>query len=208
MLPLPSLLCFLSRGINAAGLPPTSPVARSAWHPLRQHLLFMDDPEGLSALIQFYFGLLQLTPSLGRVFRSDGGFAHTPPFRTSLLLLPDNGRLQLDWRPDGRGLRRCRQLVEIDNGVKFNGEPLVAAQDDDGWSVAWPPELGLTARIAGAGAHDLLLTPRSFDLTAMLAQAPHRWLEQSSLQEDWVSSVWEWQKLAVLWLALHRLEGA
>jgi hypothetical protein len=203
----PTLICFLGQGINAPGLPPAVATPRSSWHPLRQHLLFMDDVEGLTALIHFYYGLLQLVPQLRQVFDDPGWMAPSaPPFRTTLELLPDNGRIQLDWRPDGYGLRVCRHLVEIDTGVSFNGNALSASLDDAGWSVAWPPELGLSARIAGVGTHALTLTPHAFNLTPMLERTNHLWLEQSSIQADWVSAVWEWQKVALLWLALYRLE--
>lgn len=205
----PTLASFLSQGINHPEMPPQNYAPKNDWHPLRQHLLFMDDSEGLAAMVVYYHGLLAAVPSIPSEFEIvDWRPRHLPPLSSGATLSPQDGRLSLGWRPDGQGFRICRHALEITpDGVWLNGEALPSARDGDAWQVAWPLELSLHARVEGEGKHALVLRPRSYDLTRMLATVDVTWLEETDLLEAWALTVWEWQKAALLWIALKRLEG-
>jgi len=204
----PTTVEFLSRGVIHQDLPPQLHIPAAQLHPLRRHLIFMDDAEGQASLILYHHGLLAAVPQVAFEFETvNWRPRHLPPLSSSAALSPQGGRLSLGWRPDGTGIRQCRHSLSIDAGVSLNGASLPSSRDGDAWQVQWPVELDLQARVEGEGEHSLILRPRSYDLTSMLGTVDIAWLADSNLLEEWALTIWEWQKTAILWIALKRLEG-
>jgi hypothetical protein len=196
---------FLAAGISHPDLPPFRAIK---WHPLRAHLMFMDDAEGRARLVYHYLHLLRISgvqpPHPDPAWETPPA----PPLRSDHDLRPDaGGRLSHSWAPDGGGIRTAAMpLLVSESAVTLNGVSLPFTVADDVFHIDWPGELDLRLGIGTAGGHNLIFCPRSFNLSRMLSTLDSKWVEEAKLGEQWASCVWEWEKAAVLWNAVAVLE--
>lgn len=194
---------FVTAGIDSPELPPFR-----SWpfHPLRSHLMFMDDHPGNARLACSYLEILR---GSGIPMPYEDSLWNPPvfvPIRTTLTLLPDKGLVRHNWVPDGSGLNTVQNNLRLGDTVLWNGEPLEFSLDADVYEPRWPEQTGIQAKVVGPMNGDLTLTPRHFSFKRMLSQVDQSWLFETSLESSWGACVWDWQKIAVLWHALARLE--
>jgi len=198
-----TLIEFLAKNLDH----PLLPAATGETHFTRDRMMFMDDPEGKALLACYYHQVIKSVPDVARHLPdSSWDPVRLPVFETDLEILPDS-TLQCQWRPDGTARRSCGMILELGDQATLDGVPLLTLREDDLYRLGWPEDLKMTAAVRGPeGSHTLTIRPVSFDPRKACEDFPYEVLAEAHLLPDWTTAVWEWQKVALAWLAIHRIE--
>ncbi len=222
------LFQLLAQGLTLPpgwAMPPVQNLGRTACG-LRKSLMWMEDMDGAAQLVRYYHGIVKSNPwafleLCGDGAQYSGSQVFKPAFESPTLEIRRSlveGSLYLGWRPTSeiRSLTGRLEFAESGNTLALGATsyPIQLQEGDTGHELILPAEFGARLSVgafAVPSAHTLFLRPPDFDLASFAESLPethYQELANSDLLTAYMNSVFVSDKLAIAWVAVHRIESA
>jgi hypothetical protein len=183
-------------------------------------LLVWGDEEMVAFLVRNYWHAILITPFVFQAFEGrewwEPSAITLPRIESSLRLLPQQGLIfadipiqatRLRWRMD---FDLANEVVRVDRGDGPHEVALKVA--NTAWSPAWPAAWGIAVAFEpgnDALPHHLTVrpmrSPLNWAVTRLRAsEKAIREIRQAGLLAEWEAAVWDWERVAIAWLAVYR----
>lgn len=222
-----ALFHLISRGKilpGGWGFPPASGDLVPPACGIRSALMFMEDLDGAAQLCRFYHGILRAVPFVAQEVVDGGQEFYEPAdvykqaITSEITFLPEPVArdLGVDWIPgfETKSLTGRFILAAGEASLELGGitRSIPLAVYNSYLVPGFPAEMGVRCAIAGDtddGDYTISFRARSFDHDSILKEVASydRELRRAGLLDSFTVVPFPWQKLAVAWLAVHRLEA-